>query len=214
MDVSALSFDAHGLIPVVTQDAVSGQVLMLAYADQAAVVKTLATLEAHYYSRSRGELWHKGATSGHVQKIVEIRLDCDEDALLYRVEQTGAACHTGEYSCFYRGLTEPTPPGIGEMMGTLGRVVESRLQELPEGSYVAKLHERGLGYVSQKVVEEAGESIVAALEGKRSELIGEAADLLFHLTVLLQESGVSLQDVAAKLAERHQGKAATPPASR
>lgn len=206
MDVSALSFDAHGLIPVVTQDAVSGQVLMLAYANREAVTRTLQTREAHYYSRSREELWHKGATSGHVQKIVEVRMDCDEDALLYRVEQTGAACHTGEYSCFYRALSEPAPPGIGEMMGTLERVVEERLRELPEGSYVARLHERGLGYVSQKVVEEAGESIVAALEGKSDELVGEAADLLFHLTVLLHESGVGLQEVAAKLAERHQGK--------
>lgn len=212
MDASALSFDAHGLVPVVTQDAASGQVLMLAYANFEAVTKTLTTREAHYYSRSRRELWHKGATSGHVQKIVEVRFDCDEDALLYRVEQTGAACHTGEYSCFYRSLSEPAPPGIGEMMGVLERVVEGRLRELPEGSYVAKLHERGLGYVSQKVVEEAGESIVAALEGKPDELIGEAADLLFHLTVLLQESGVGLQDVAAKLAERHQGKTAVPPA--
>ena len=206
MDVSTLSFDERGLIPVVTQDAVTGQVLMLAYANQEAVAKTLETREAHYYSRSRGELWHKGATSGHLQKIVEIRYDCDEDALLYRVTQTGAACHTGEYSCFYRSLTEATPPGIGEMMGTLERVVETRLRDLPEGSYVAKLHERGLGYVSQKVVEEAGESIVAALEHKPDELIGEAADLLFHLTVLLKESGVNLQDVAVKLSERHQEK--------
>ncbi len=206
MDVSTLSFGARGLIPVVTQDAATGQVLMLAYANQAAVDKTLETREAHYYSRSRGELWHKGATSGHIQNIVEIRYDCDEDALLYRVTQTGAACHTGEYSCFYRSLSEPTPPGIGEMMGTLERVVEARLRELPAGSYVAKLHERGLGYVAQKVVEEAGESIVAALEHKPDELVGEAADLLFHLTVLLNESGVSLQAVAAKLSERHQGK--------
>lgn len=206
MDVSTLSFDARGLIPVVTQDAVTGQVLMLAYANQEAVTKTLETREAHYYSRSRGELWHKGATSGHIQHLVEIRYDCDEDALLYRVQQTGAACHTGEYSCFYRSLGEPTPPGIGEMMGTLEHVVEARLRSLPEGSYVAKLHERGLGYVSQKVVEEAGESIVAALEGKTDELVGEAADLLFHLTVLLKESGVGLQEVAAKLSERHQEK--------
>ncbi len=204
MDFPLLSFDAHGLIPVVTQDATSSQVLMLAYANEEAVAKTLSTREAHYYSRSRGELWHKGATSGHIQKIVEVRFDCDEDALLYRVEQIGAACHTGEYSCFYRSLSEPVPPGIGEMMSVLERVVESRLRELPEGSYVAKLHERGLGYVSQKVVEEAGESIVAALEGKTDELVGEAADLLFHLTVLLRESGVGLQEVAAKLSERHQ----------
>ncbi len=205
-DPSGFHFDAHGLIPVVTQEASSSQVLMLAYANQEALAKTLQTREAHYYSRSRGELWHKGATSGHVQKVVEVRFDCDEDALLYRVEQTGAACHTGEYSCFYRSLTDPAPPGIGEMMGVLERVVESRLRNLPEGSYVARLHERGLGYVSQKVVEEAGESIVAALEKKPDELIGEAADLLFHLTVLLHESGVGLQEVAAKLAERHQGK--------
>ena len=201
-----LNFDARGLIPVVTQDAASGQVLMLAYANQEALEKTLSTREAHYYSRSRNEIWRKGATSGHVQKIVEVRYDCDEDALLYRVLQTGAACHTGEYSCFYRSLSEPAPPGIGEMMGVLERVVEDRLHRLPEGSYVAKLHERGLGYVSQKVVEEAGESIVAALEGKPDELVGEAADLLFHLTVLLRESGVGLQEVAAKLSERHQEK--------
>ena len=205
MDVSTLSFDERGLLPVATQDAATGQVLMLAYATQEAIVKTLETREAHYYSRSRNELWHKGATSGHVQKVIEVRYDCDEDALLYRVTQTGAACHTGEYSCFYRSLSEPAPPGIGEMMGTLERVVESRLRDLPDGSYVAKLHTRGLGYVAQKVVEEAGESIVAALEYKPDELIGEAADLLFHLTVLLKESGVGLQDVAAKLAERHQG---------
>ncbi len=179
---------------------------MLAYADLQALTQTLQTREAHYYSRSRGELWRKGATSGHVQKIVEVRYDCDEDALLYRVEQTGAACHTGEYSCFYRSLSEPVPPGIGEMMGVLEGVVKDRLHRLPEGSYVAKLHERGLGYVSQKVVEEAGESIVAALEGKPDELVGEAADLMFHLTVLLQESGVGLQEVAAKLSERHQEK--------
>ncbi len=202
--LSELNFDARGLVPVVTQDATSSQVLMLAYANLEAVTQTLQTREAHYYSRSRGELWRKGATSGHVQRIVEVRFDCDEDALLYRVLQTGAACHTGEQSCFYRSLGEPAAPGIGEMMGVLEGVVKDRLHRLPEGSYVAKLHERGLGYVAQKVVEEAGESIVAALEGKQGELVGEAADLLFHLTVLLHESGVSLQEVAAKLSERHQ----------
>lgn len=202
MNPASLSFNS-GLVPVVTQDAVSGQVLMLAYADREALEKTLSTLEAHYYSRSRGELWRKGATSGHVQQVVEVRVDCDGDALLYRVLQTGAACHTGERSCFYRPLTDAAPPGIGEMMGTLERTVETRLRELPEGSYVAQLHARGLGYVAQKVVEEAGESIVAALQGKPDELTAEAADLLFHLTVLLKESGVSLGDVAAELAERH-----------
>ena len=100
MDLSPLSFDPRGLIPVVTQDASSGQVLMLAYADREAVEKTLSTREAHYYSRSRGELWRKGATSGHVQRVLEVRCDCDGDALLYRVAQTGAACHTGTRTCF------------------------------------------------------------------------------------------------------------------
>ena len=177
MDPSTLSFDARGLIPVVTQDATTGQVLMLAYANSEAVTQTLETREAHYYSRSRNELWHKGATSGHIQKIVEVRFDCDEDALLYRVSQTGAACHTGEYSCFYRPLSEPAPPGIGEMMGVLERVVEDRLDRLPEGSYVAKLHERGLGYVAQKVVEEAGREYCGGFGGKTGRTRGRSRRL-------------------------------------
>lgn len=206
MDLDALSFDAQGLIPVVTQDATSGAVLMLAYANREALEKTLETREAHYYSRSRQQLWHKGETSGHVQQVKEVRFDCDADTLLYRVLQTGAACHTGEYSCFYRSLTPAAPPSLGEMLGLLDRLIAARLVEMPEGSYVSKLHERGLGYVAQKVVEEAGETIVAALQHEQDELIGEAADLLFHLSVLLHESGVSLEHIAAKLAERHQQK--------
>lgn len=201
--VPDLAFDARGLVPVVAQDAASGEVLMLAYANREAVEKTLATGHAHYFSRSRGELWRKGATSGHVQELVELRYDCDEDALLYRVRQTGPACHTGARSCFYRGAGAAASPSLGEMMGLLERVVDARLRELPPGSYVASLHERGLGRVAQKVVEEAGETIVAALGGDRAELAGEAADLLFHLMLLLRESGVSGDDVATRLAERH-----------
>jgi phosphoribosyl-ATP pyrophosphohydrolase/phosphoribosyl-AMP cyclohydrolase len=199
-----IRFDERGLVPVITQDVLSGEVLMLAYANQEALQATLRTGQAHYWSRSREELWHKGATSGHVQEVLEVRYDCDEDAVLYRVRQTGAACHTGEYSCFYRTFGEAYGPSLGEIMALLERVVVDRLKELPDGSYVTKLHNRGIGYVAQKVVEEAGESIVAALERKPDELAGEAADLLFHLTVLLHESGVSLSDVASKLAARHQ----------
>ena len=204
-DLPTPNFDERGLVPVVTQDALSGEVLMLAYADQEALSKTLETRQAHYYSRSRNELWRKGATSGHTQEVVEVRVDCDEDALLYRVEQTGPACHTGERSCFYRSSGEQKA-SLGEVMALLERVVNERLEQLPEGSYVTKMHQRGKGYVAQKVVEEAGESIVAALENEPAELIGEAADLLFHLTVLLRESNVSLQAVADKLVERHQAK--------
>lgn len=205
MDLSEIRFDERGLVPVVTQDARSGEVLMLAWADREAVERTLATGDAHYHSRSRGELWRKGATSGNVQRVREVRLDCDGDAVLYRVEQEGVACHTGERSCFHRGLTPVAPASAGEGLGLLQRVVDERLRALPEGSYVARLHERGVGYVAQKVVEEAGETIVAALQGEDEELRGEAADLLFHLTVLLRERGVALEDVTAELVRRHEG---------
>ncbi|MDQ3459093.1 MAG: bifunctional phosphoribosyl-AMP cyclohydrolase/phosphoribosyl-ATP diphosphatase HisIE [Deinococcota bacterium] len=199
-----LAFDERGLVPVVTQDAKSGEVLMLAYADREAVEKTLEMKEAHYFSRSRNELWRKGASSGNVQKLTELRYDCDADALLYRVEQTGPACHSGERSCFYRGVGEAQPPSLGEVMALLEGVIAARLRDLPEGSYVTSLHERGLGRIAQKVVEEAGETVVAALERNSGELVDEAADLLFHLVLLLRESGVTGGEVAAKLAERHQ----------
>ncbi len=198
-----LNFDDRDLVPVVTQDAGTGEVLMLAYANKEALTKTLETRQAHYWSRSRNELWCKGATSGHLQEVVEVRYDCDEDAVLYRVRQTGPACHTGARSCFYRTVGEPVSPSLGEVMALLGRVIDERLSDLPEGSYVTSLHERGLGRIAQKVVEEAGETIVAALEHKPSDLVGEAADLLFHLMVLLRESGVGPDEVAATLAERH-----------
>lgn len=204
-----------GLVPVVAQDASSGDVLTLAYANALALERTLITGDAHYWSRSRGELWRKGATSGHVQRVREVRLDCDGDALLYRVDAAGPACHTGERSCFFRrpGADErvaaegpPDRAGIGGVMGLLQRVVDERLATLPEGSYVAKLHRRGVGYVAQKVVEEAGETVVAALQERDDELLGEAADLLFHLAVLLRERGLSLDQVAQVLAGRHRAR--------
>ncbi|MGL4611960.1 MAG: bifunctional phosphoribosyl-AMP cyclohydrolase/phosphoribosyl-ATP diphosphatase HisIE [Trueperaceae bacterium] len=204
MTLPTLNFNDQGLIPVITQDAETGEVLMFAYANKEALEQTLRSKKAHYWSRSRNELWHKGATSGNTQHVVEIRFDCDEDAVLYRVKAKGPACHTGEQSCFYRTLGEASQLSLGDVMGLLERVVGDRLEKLPESSYVTKLHERGLGYVAQKVVEEAGESIVAALEKKDNELLGEAADLLFHLTVLIKERGLSLMQVAKVLEERHQ----------
>jgi phosphoribosyl-ATP pyrophosphohydrolase/phosphoribosyl-AMP cyclohydrolase len=198
-----IRFDERGLVPVIAQDAESGEVLMLAYANREALDKTFKTGEAHYYSRSRGELWRKGATSGHTQEVLELRVDCDEDAVLYRVRQRGPACHTGARSCFYRSSHEDAAASLGESLAMLERVVAARLNDLPAGSYVASLHRAGLGRIAQKVVEEAGESIIAALERKPDELTAEAADLLFHLVVLLQESGVSLRQVASELTQRH-----------
>lgn len=233
-DETTVRFDALGLVPVVVIDASDGAVLMLAYANREALRLTLDTGQAYYYSRSRRELWRKGATSGHVQQVVEVVMDCDGDSLMYRVKQTGPACHTGERSCFHRGLAagagapearasgaggvasataspatddldgmsgEPASPG--EVLELLERVVAERLATLPEGSYVRRLHERGIGYVAQKVIEEAGETVVAALEHKDTELHGEAADLLFHLSVLLAERGVAWSDVAGVLLARH-----------
>ena len=202
-DLANLNFDVSGLIPVITQDAMSGEVLMFAFANKEALEKTLETKQAHYWSRSRQELWHKGATSGHYQAVQEVRFDCDEDAVLYRVKQTGAACHTGKRSCFYRALTEEADASLGDVMALLERVVDDRLSRLPEGSYVTKMHNKGIGYVAQKVVEEAGESIVAALQENDDELLNESADLLFHLTVLLKERGLSLMQVMQVLESRH-----------
>lgn len=201
-----VAYDEHGLVPVVVQEASTGQVLMLAWADEEALRATLETRFAHYHSRSRDELWRKGDTSGNVQRLVDVRYDCDADALLYLVDQTGPACHTGEQTCFHRsvvGAEGRSDTDIATAMRTLESVVRERLSALPEGSYVARLHQRGVGYVAQKVVEEAGETIVAALQSRPDELRGEAADLLFHLTVLLAEAGVDWDEVGAKLLSRH-----------
>lgn len=203
-DLSRLNFGEGGLIPVVTQDVRSGAVLMQAYADRAAVQRTLETREATYYSRSRGEQWIKGATSGHTQTVVRVAADCDGDSLLYQVEQTGPACHTGAYSCFY------TPLLGGEVQdtsldGTLDRVygtITERLATLPENSYVARLHAGGLDRVLKKISEEAGEVLLAAKNGDRAELATEAADLLFHTLFALAEVGVSPAEVAAVLQAR------------
>lgn len=203
-DLSALNFGADGLIPVVTQDARTGAVLMQAYADRAAVERTLQTREATYYSRSRGEQWIKGKTSGHTQRVVGVSLDCDGDSVLYRVEQTGAACHTGEYSCFHTPLLEEQTPATG-LDGMLERVyatISERLATLPEGSYVARLHAGGLDRVLKKISEESGEVLLAAKNHDRAELATEVADLLFHTLFAMAEVGVSPGDVAAVLQER------------
>jgi phosphoribosyl-ATP pyrophosphohydrolase/phosphoribosyl-AMP cyclohydrolase len=205
-----VKFDQNGLVPVIAQDEATGDVLTLAYANSEALQKTLSSGEAHYYSRSRSELWRKGATSGNTQRVVEVKLDCDGDALLYRVEPRGPACHTGQNSCFFTSLAGEgvgvAPAGdssvpFGTMVEHLAGTIAQRHREMPEGSYTASLIQGGKERLAQKVGEEAVEVVVAALSDER--LPGEAADLLYHLLVLLEERGVGIEDVARVLHERH-----------
>lgn len=196
--IDQLRFDAAGLVPVVTQDSTSGEVLMLAYANRAAVERTLQTGHAHYWSRSRGELWRKGATSGHVQEIVDVRVDCDADALLYLVRQTGPACHTGEPTCFHRRPDREalTPaPRTGHILARLEEIVDARQSDRPEGSYTTYLFDKGIDKILKKVGEEATEVVIAAKNDSGAELSAEAADLLFHLLVLLRARSMPLSDV-------------------
>ena len=205
-----VKFDENGLVPVIAQDAATWSVLTLAYANREAVEKTLVSGEAHYYSRSRSELWRKGATSGNTQKVVEVRLDCDGDALLYMVEPHGPACHTGEESCFFTSLagegvgvkaTGDDEVAFGTMVERLAGTIAQRHEEMPEGSYTVSLIEGGTERLAQKVGEEAVEVVIAALSGER--LSDEAADLVYHLLVLLEERGVGTEDVAGVLRDRH-----------
>jgi phosphoribosyl-AMP cyclohydrolase / phosphoribosyl-ATP pyrophosphohydrolase len=199
-----IRFDERGLVPVIAQDANTGAVLTLAYANSEAVERTLQSGEAHYFSRSRGELWRKGATSGNTQKVVEVRLDCDGDALLYRVLPSGPACHTGEESCFFTTLSGEETNGdvdLGTMVDRLAGTIARRHREMPEGSYTAKLLAGGTERVAQKVGEEAVEVVVAALRDER--VAEEAADLIYHLLVLLEEREVGIGEVARVLSDRH-----------
>jgi phosphoribosyl-AMP cyclohydrolase / phosphoribosyl-ATP pyrophosphohydrolase len=208
--IDRVVFDENGLVPVIAQDVATGDVLTLAYANREAVEKTLSSGEAHYYSRSRSELWRKGATSGNTQRVVEVRLDCDADALLYVVEPHGPACHTGQKSCFFTTLASKgvgvAPAGerevhLGTMVERLAGTIAQRHREMPEGSYTVSLIQSGPERLAQKVGEEAVEVIVAALSDER--LPEEAADLIYHLLVLLEERGVGVECVAKVLHDRH-----------
>jgi phosphoribosyl-ATP pyrophosphohydrolase/phosphoribosyl-AMP cyclohydrolase len=210
--LSEVKFGADGLVPVVTQESLSGDILMVAYANREALDRTLSTGLAHYFSRSRGRLWQKGETSGHVQHITEVRLDCDGDTLLYRVEQTGPACHTGTRTCFstvisgaagQRGTASSVEedPG-GHVLSRLAQTVATRAVTKPSSSYTAQLLASGVGKISQKVGEEAVEIVVAANSEDDERLASEAADLLYHLLVLLQARGVPLDAVWHELESR------------
>ena len=173
------------LIPAIVQDYKTKEVLMLAYMNEESLAKTLETGMTWFYSRSRQELWNKGATSGHVQKVIKIDYDCDEDTLLVFVDQTCAACHTGNRSCFYRTLAENGDVPETNPLLSLEQVVEHRKTNPEEGSYTCYLFEKGLDKILKKVGEECAETIIAAKNDNMEDLTGEIADLMYHLTVMM-----------------------------
>ena len=202
--LESVTFDAQGFVPVIAQEHGSNRVLMLAYANRAALEKTLETGLGTYWSRSRNAMWVKGETSGHTQKIVSVMLDCDGDAVLYMVEQTGPACHTGADSCFHNALMGEAPgSSLGDVIGHVYATILDRIKNQPEGSYVVKLHNAGLDRILKKIGEESGEVIIAAKNGSRPELQLEVADLLFHTLLVMAEVGVSPADIARELMGRY-----------
>ncbi|MFH0346064.1 bifunctional phosphoribosyl-AMP cyclohydrolase/phosphoribosyl-ATP diphosphatase HisIE [Bacillus vallismortis] len=201
-----LRFNEDGLIPAIVQDAASKEVLTLAYMNKESYEKTLETKETWFYSRSRQELWHKGETSGNTQAVKGIRYDCDQDALIVLVEPSGPACHTGSYSCFTKEKTEEQAAGRFDIMNELERVIAERQAEMPEGAYTTYLFREGVDKILKKVGEEASEVIIAAKNQDREELKWEAADLLYHLLVLLREQALPLDDVLDVLKKRHTEK--------
>ena len=201
-----IRFDEKGLVPAIVQDAETKEVLTLAYMNQESLTKTLETGETWFYSRSRQELWHKGATSGNTQSVISVKYDCDQDAVLVLVEPKGPACHTGAVSCFTEGVvTERAASSLADyqILQSLEKLIIEREKERPEGAYTTYLFEKGVDKILKKVGEESSEVIIAAKNRDKEELKWEAADLLYHLQVLLVEQGLPLKEVLKTLEERH-----------
>ena len=202
-----LKLDQQELIPVIAQDINTGQVLTLAYTNPGALKRTLEGGQAWFYSRSRQDLWHKGEVSGNYLNVKEAWVDCDGDAILLKVEPAGPACHTGNTACFFTPLREMPDsfehseegPGI---LQELFAVIQERRRDMPQGSYTAELFKGGVARIAQKVIEEAGETALAASQGDKSALPQEVADLLYHALVLLAATDVSPEEVWKALRER------------
>jgi phosphoribosyl-AMP cyclohydrolase / phosphoribosyl-ATP pyrophosphohydrolase len=202
VDDSQIAYDEHGLVPCVVQDWTTGEVLTVAYMNAEALALTRQTGEMHFYSRSRQQLWHKGETSGNTQRLMALRYDCDGDALLALVEPAGPACHTGERTCFHRGELAPGAPY--ETLPALERTIVQRAEARPNGSYTAKLL-ADPELARAKVREEAEEVSRASREESDDRVAEEAADVIYHLAVLLRERGLSLADAERVLDGRRKG---------
>ncbi len=209
--IEEIKFDERGLVPAIVQDADTRQVLTLAYMNAESLKRTIETNETWFWSRSRSSLWHKGETSGHTQRVVDILVDCDSDALTILVKPNGPACHTGEQSCFHNELQEAgdslekiahEEPGLGAVLNDLYALIESRKRDKPEGSYTTYLFEQGLDKILKKVGEESSETIIAAKNQDRGAVVKEVSDLLYHLIVLMVERGLTLNEISAELVSR------------
>lgn len=201
-----MQFDSQGLIPAIVQHARSGEVLMLGYMNEESLRLTLDTKQVTFWSRSRQSLWRKGETSGNLLHLVEVRQDCDGDALLVLAEPAGPTCHTGAPSCFHRDLdgesrAERLPPS--SILTQLSDLIAQRAAERPQGSYTVKLLDGGVDRIGKKIGEEAAEVIIAAKNAAPAELRWELADLLYHSLVLLAQQGVPLEEIWDELRRRH-----------
>ncbi|RRN74845.1 bifunctional phosphoribosyl-AMP cyclohydrolase/phosphoribosyl-ATP diphosphatase HisIE [Peribacillus simplex] len=208
MNLETIKYDDKGLIPAIIQDAGTGEVLTLAYMNEESLKLSIEKGETIFFSRSRNELWHKGATSGNKQKIIEMKYDCDQDALVVRVVPAGPACHTGATSCFSEYIYQNNEAGQAmqanvTFLTELETLIKKRKSEMPEGSYTTYLFEKGVDKILKKVGEEAAEVIIAAKNRDAEELSMESADLLYHLFVLLQEQELPFQAVLDVLKARH-----------
>ncbi len=200
--VDKIRYDERGLVPAIIQDYLDGTVLMMAWMNRESLQKTLTTGETVFWSRSRQELWHKGATSGHIQKIKTIRYDCDSDALLIGVEQIGdIACHTGERSCFHQIEGKIAPPP-GDTLSQVFNVICDRRNNPTENSYTCKLFAGGDNKILKKIGEESAEVVMAFKDDDAEEIAAEVADLFYHILVALAHHGVELKDVYRKLQQR------------
>ena len=205
-----------GLVPVISQETSTGKILMLAYADKEALKKTIETGYAHYFSRSRNKLWMKGETSGHVQKVLEINIDCDNDAILLKVEQVGACCHKGYPTCFYKELLRKGEVQVKEerffdpskvyahckVLDEIQDVIKQRIKEKPKDSYVVKIFEEGTEKIAKKILEEASELAVALLKQEKEPVIYEAADLIFHIILGTITRDVKNEEIYEELKKR------------
>ncbi len=207
--IDQLRFNEAGLIPAIAQDWLDGAVLMVAWMNRQSIELTLSTGEVHYWSRSRQELWHKGATSGHTQTVRNIRYDCDADVILVTIEQSGdVACHTGARSCFYEDSDQRAPGGAdalpppADACTELMRVIEARRDQPEPGSYTNKLLDGGDNRILKKIGEESAEFVMACKDNSPEEIAGEAADILFHMQVAMAHHGVSWRRVQEVLAKR------------